>query len=165
MAVTIIVGAAENGVIGANGDMPWRQRDDLRRFRRITTGHPVVMGRKTYETIGRPLPERTNIVVTRQQGYSAPGCLVAHDLASALELGAGATGGEDVYVMGGGVLYAEALSVADAIELTRIHAEPAGDTWFRFAAEDWTTTSVERHEADEHNQFPYSFVTLRRAQK
>ncbi len=127
MVISIIAAMAENRVIGRAGGLPWRIPEDLRHFREVTMGHPIIMGRKTFEQIGRPLPGRMNIVLTRQPGYQAPGCRVCHSLADALAACAGA---DEVFICGGGELYRQTISVADRIYLTVVEGEWAGDTLF-----------------------------------
>jgi dihydrofolate reductase len=160
MRVSLIVAAADNGVIGDANALPWRLPDDLKRFRRLTTGHPVIMGRRSYESIGRPLPERTNIVVTRRDAYAAPGCLVAHTLDAAFRLGAAAA---EVFVIGGAELYAQSLMRADRIYLTEVHAHVDGDTFFpALDRTHWRETEREYHAADARHAHAFSFVTLER---
>jgi dihydrofolate reductase len=162
MQMTLIVAASENGVIGRDGDLPWRLPADLAHFKQVTMGKPVVMGRKTWESIGRPLPGRTNIVLSRQPGYEAKGCRVVGSLGEAILIGS-AEGAEELMVIGGEALYAETLPVADRILLTRVHAVLDGDTHFPALDQDaWTVTAVERHEADERNDYAYSFLELTR---
>jgi dihydrofolate reductase len=132
MSVSLIAAVGSNGVIGNGKDLAWRDSADLQRFKRLTMGHVLVMGRKTYDSIGRPLPGRTTIVVTRQPDWSAPGVLVAHSLDEALKLAEG----NEVYVAGGGEIYALALPLADRLELTEIEAAPDGDV--HFPEVDWT---------------------------
>lgn len=127
MTVTIIAAMAANRVIGKDGAMPWHLADDLARFRAITMGHPVIMGRKTFESLGRPLPGRQNIVLTRRKGYAPEGVTVARTLDEALEL-AGAA--REVFICGGGEVYREALPLAARILLTVIHCDYDGDTVF-----------------------------------
>jgi dihydrofolate reductase len=161
MRVSLIAAVAENGVIGRNNDLPWRLPADLRRFRRLTLGHPVLLGRRNYESIGRPLPGRTNIVLTRRAGYAAPGCTVVHSLDEAL---AAAAGADEVFVAGGAEIYAQALERAQRFYLTRVHAEVPGDT--RFPEVDWSRwreTARERHEPDAEHAYAYSFITLERS--
>lgn len=151
---------AENRVIGVNNTLPWRLPADLRHFRQLTTGHHVIMGRRNYESIGRPLPERINIVVTRNRDYRAPGCAVRHSLEEALR-----DAGDDpeVFVIGGAEIYRQALDKADRIYLTLVHATVHGDTFFpEFDPGDWNETSRTRHEADEKNPHACSFVTYDR---
>jgi dihydrofolate reductase len=127
MRITLIAAVAENGVIGAAGRMPWHLPADLARFRAITTGHPVIMGRRTYESIGRPLPGRTTIVLSRTPGYGAPGCIVVPSAAEAL---AAAGGAAEVFIAGGAQVYRQFLPLAQRIHLTLVHAAPPGDTLF-----------------------------------
>lgn len=126
MTITLIAAVARNGVIGRDNDLVWRDRDDLRRFKELTVGHVLVMGRRTYDSIGRPLPGRETIVVTRQPDWSAEGVRTAHSLDEALAL----AGPRNVYVAGGGEIYRLALPLADRLELTEIDQDLAGDTHF-----------------------------------
>jgi len=135
--ITIIIARARNGTIGRDNALPWHLPEDLRHFRQTTTGHPIVMGRRTYEAIGRPLPQRRNIVVTRDPGWARPGVETAGSLPAALDLCAGEP---EVFVIGGAQLYAEAIDVADRLILTQIDADFEGDVflpapspqqWFR----------------------------------
>jgi dihydrofolate reductase len=140
--VVLVAAVAANGVIGVEGRLPWHLPEDLAHFRRVTTGHTVVMGRRTFESIGRPLPRRTNVVVTRQPGWHADGVLVAAGLDEALALADGHDG--DVMVIGGGQVYAAAFPVADAQVLTEVHASPEGDAYYpAFDRDDWLETSRE----------------------
>lgn len=125
--VYLVAAVAANGVIGADGRLPWRLPEDLRHFKSLTLGHPVIMGRRTWESLGRALPGRENIVVTRAPGYAAPGASVAASLDAALALCAGEP---TVFVIGGGELYAEALAVADGLVLTEIQRDYPGDARF-----------------------------------
>lgn len=135
MPVTIVAAVARNGVIGADGDIPWRLPADFAHFKALTMGGVLIMGRRTYESIGAPLPGRTTIVLTRDPAWSASGVLVGHDLAGGLALARGApvcseTGVRDVFVAGGAQVYSEALPIADIMVLSEIDAEPLGDTRF-----------------------------------
>lgn len=160
MRLSLIVAMAENRVIGKDNTLPWRLPADLRRFRRLTTGHPVIMGRRSYESIGRPLPERTNIVVTRRPGYRAGGCLIAHTLEDAFAL---ARDAHETFVIGGADLYSQTLERADRIYLTLVHAHVPGDTFFpMFDMRAWRETGRDVHLADENHTYGYSFVTLER---
>lgn len=138
MRVYLVAAVAANGVIGANGKLPWHLPEDLQHFKALTLGHPVIMGRKTWESLGKPLPGRENVVVTRAPGYDAPGASVASSLESALALCAG----EPVaFVIGGGELYADALPLAQGLVLTEIQREFAGDARFpAFDREVWHET-------------------------
>ena len=144
--VVLVAAVADNGVIGADGDIPWHLPEDLAHFKRVTLGKVVVMGRRTYESIGRPLPRRTNVVVTRTPGWSADGVLVVRSWPEAKAL-AEEHESDEVVVMGGAALYAEALLEADRQVLTLVHAEPAGDTSYpEFDRDDWVETRRERFE-------------------
>jgi dihydrofolate reductase len=157
-ALALIAAVARNGVIGGGNALPWRLPADLRHFRTLTTGHTVIMGRKTWESIGRALPDRQNIVVTRQRGYAADGALVKASLDAALQAAALP---EPVYCIGGGELYALALPRAATLHLTEIDREFEGDT--RFPAFDraaWREAARDEHRAPEG--FGYAFVTYER---
>lgn len=128
MVISLIAAMASNRVIGNRGYTPWRIPGDLRRFRNITIGHTLIMGRKTYESIGHSLPRRTNIILTRQTDYNAPGCIIARDLRSAIEICP--KDENEVFICGGGQLYKEALPIADRIYLSTVHREIPGDVYF-----------------------------------
>jgi dihydrofolate reductase len=157
--ISLIVAASENGVIGRDGDLPWRQSDDLRRFKAVTMGKPIVMGRKTWESIGRPLPGRQNIVVTRQPGLEIAGVDVVASPASAVDVAAGAN---EIMIIGGSEIYALFLPLADRVYLTRVHADVAGDARFPALGEDWQLVSDERHAADDNNDHDMSFRVYER---
>lgn len=163
MELILIVAAAENDVIGRDGDLPWHLPSDLAYFKRATMGKPIIMGRKTHESIGRPLPGRANIVVTRQADYEADGCVVAHSLEEALQ-SAATHGAAEAVVIGGAELYAQALPRADRILMTRVHAPIEGDVRFPPLEPDvWRVVGVEHHDADERHAYPFSFMELVRA--
>src|SRR5262245_2097342 len=130
MSLVLIAAVARNGVIGRDNDLVWRDRYDLQRFKQLTLGQVLVMGRRTYESIGRPLPGRTTIVITRRSGWTAPGVMVAHSFDEALKVAEDVSPGQDVYVAGGGEIYRVALPLADRLELTEIDADLDGDTHF-----------------------------------
>ncbi|WP_353721690.1 dihydrofolate reductase [Dyadobacter sp. 676] len=129
MNISIIVAAAENGAIGKDNQLLWRLPDDLKRFKRLTLGHPMIMGRKTFESIGKPLPGRTSIVVTRNADFAFEGVIVANSLEEALRV-AGEIDGEEVSIVGGGDIYNQSQAVATHIYLTLVHTEMDGDTFF-----------------------------------
>ena len=164
--IAFVVAAAENGIIGRNGKLPWRLPSDLRGFRQLTLGKPVVMGRKTYDSIGKPLDGRENIVVTRQEGFSRPGVHVASSVEQALALGqelAEGRGVDEVMVIGGEEIFRLTLTQADRIYLTLVHAAPAGDT--RFATPDplvWRQTAREPMPQGAGDQFTAEFIVLDR---
>jgi len=160
MRVSLIAALAANGVIGRENRLPWRLSADLQRFKRLTMGKPVVMGRKTWESIGKPLPGRSNIVVTRDRGFSAEGCIVVHAIEQALDAAGDC---DEVMVMGGADLYRQMLPRADRLYLTRVKADVEGDTRFPpFETKEWVEVQRESHCADEKNQYDYDFVVLDR---
>jgi dihydrofolate reductase len=169
MEIVLIVAVAENGVIGASGAMPWRLKSDMARFKALTTGRPVVMGRKTFVSIGRPLPGRTNIVVTRDLGFRADGIVVTNSFADARAIATGdalrrfAT---EIAVIGGAEIFAQWMDGADRLEITEVHARPDGDT--RFPAVDptaWEEVARVRNPAGPHDSADFSYVTFRRRGK
>lgn len=162
MRVSLVVAMAENRVIGRDNALPWHLPADLRFFKNLTLGKPIIMGRKTYESIGRPLPGRQNIVLTRDDNFKAPGCDICSSLEQAM-LAAGDAG--EVMIIGGAALYDAVLDTADRIYLTEVHSDIQGDTWFpELDPSHWTEISRERHFADERNSMDYSFVTLDRVE-
>lgn len=149
MTIALIAAIADNGIIGAAGKIPWHIRDDLQRFKRLTTGHPIIMGRKTFESLGRPLPNRRNIILTRH-----PGPNHFPSLDAALQTCAG---NETVFIIGGAQVYRQALPLADVLHLTHVHQSPAGDTSFpEYDRSLW-------REVHRENYPGYSFVDYRRA--
>jgi dihydrofolate reductase len=162
MRITLIAALDEDGVIGRGGDLPWRLPADLARFKRLTMGKPVVVGRRTYDSIGKPLPGRTLIVVTRQAGFAAPGCSVVSDVDAALRVAA-ASGADEVMVAGGGELYRQLLPRADRLLLTRVHARVDGDVRFPdIDAAAWREVERVERPADARNPFALSLVTMQR---
>jgi dihydrofolate reductase len=138
--LALVVAVSDNGVIGSGGGIPWHLPEDLKHFKRVTMGHAILMGRKTHESIGRPLPGRRNIVVSRNPHFVAPGCEVAPDLSTALDL-ARAGGDSEPRVIGGGELYRLALPLATRVHLSRVHMEVSGDTTFPELSVGWRTVS------------------------
>ena len=162
MITSLIVAAAENDVIGRQNDLPWRLSADLRRFKELTMGHAIVMGRKTYESIGRPLPGRRMIVVTRQPGYAAEGAEVAGDMQAAVDLAA-QQGETELFIIGGAEIFAHFLPMADRLYWTHVHANVDGDVTFpAFDRGAWQLVESVRHEADAKNEHPYSFELYER---
>lgn len=160
MIRSLVVAMARNRVIGRDNALPWRLPEELAHFKRVTMGHPIVMGRRTWESIGRPLPGRQNIVVTRTPGYAAPGCTVVESLEAAWQA-AGNAG--EVCVIGGTTLFEETLPMADRIHLTEVEAEVAGDTWFpQFDRSQWSEREVARHPADARHAYPFRILQLDR---
>lgn len=160
--LTLVVAAAENGVIGRDGDLPWRLPADLARFKRLTMGHPLIMGRKTYESIGRPLPGRLSIALTRQPDWHAgnESVLTAREVEEAIALAGGAPGvsTEEAFVIGGGEIYRLTLPLADRVQLTRVHASIDGDTTFPdLAPAQWRLVESDEHPADSRNEHACTF--------
>ncbi len=158
--ISLVVAAGENGAIGKDGTMPWHLPADLAHFKRITMGKPIVMGRRTFEAIGRALPGRRNIVVSRRRAFSVSGAETATSLEAALALAGDAP---EVMVIGGGELYRAALPLAHRIYLTRVHATPGGDAFFpELSGAEWRETAREEYAADEANRHALSFLVLER---
>ena len=158
--ISIIVAASTNDVIGVRGELPWKISDDLKRFKALTLGNPIVMGRRTFESIGRPLPGRQNIVITRQADYDAQGCDVAGSPADALRLAGSA---DEIFIIGGSEIYSLFLPKASRLYLTRVHTEIDGDAFLPDIREqDWQLTQTEAHEANDVNQFAFEFRTYAR---
>lgn len=156
--ISLIVAASTNNVIGAKGNLPWRLSADLKRFKALTMGKPIVMGRKTYESIGRPLPGRQNIVVTRNPGFVAEGCDVVSSMDAAIEVAGDA---EEIMVIGGSHIYEAFLPRADRIYLTRVQAELEGDAYLPAIDNDkWHEVSAELHAADDSNDHDVVFSIL-----
>ena len=163
MEIVLIVAAADNGVIGADGAIPWRLKTDLQRFKALTSGKPVVMGRKTFLSLRRPLPGRTNIVMTRDASFRGPGAVVTTSLAQALDVAKGDALRRfvtEVAVIGGAEIYAQSIAQADRLEITEVHATPAGDT--RFGPIDntvWQEVARRENPAGPDDSAAFSFVT------
>ncbi len=163
MATVLIAAMALNRVIGRDGDLPWHQPADLKHFQKLTLHHPVIMGRKTFESFEGTLPGRLNIVVTRDPGYRAPGAEVVGSLEDAVKSASRKQPDSDIYIAGGGQIYTQALTLAHRIELTVIHSTPNGDATFpKLPAGDFTVVSSRYAEADEKNPVPMTFLTLER---
>jgi dihydrofolate reductase len=165
--LALIVAAAENDVIGRDNQLPWHLPKDLAYFKRVTMGKPIVMGRKTFESIGRPLPGRTNLVISRNPDWQAEGVRTLPTIESAFALAreiALIDGAEELMVIGGAEIYAAALPLADRIYLTRVHAEVAGDAHLpAINWSQWREQSRERHSAGDGNPYDYSFVVYERS--
>ncbi len=167
MRISLIVAASENNVIGNNNAIPWHLPDDLKYFRTTTEGHPVIMGRKNYDSIlkalGKPLPNRRNIIVTRDQTYSAPGCEVASSLDEAIMFARKDNDREKIFIIGGGEIYAQAMELSNEILMTRVHATIDGDVYFPAIDETvWEETKRTEHPADGKHAYAFSFVTYER---
>jgi dihydrofolate reductase len=160
MILSLIAAMDRNRLIGRDNALPWRLPADLQHFKRVTMGKPVLMGRRTYESIGKPLPGRENIVVTRNADFMAPGCKVVYSIEEALEY---ASQYDEVMVIGGADFYDQLLPRADRLYLTLIDEVFEGDAWFPpWEESKWQETSSEAHQSDERNPYPYRFVLLER---
>ena len=158
--ISIIVAVAKNGVIGDKNSLLWHLREDMIHFRTTTSGHPVVMGRKTYDSIGRPLPKRTNVVITRDTNLTIEGCTVVHSLDEAVAM---FDKSEEVFIIGGAQIYKQALPIADRIYLTVIDKEYEGDTSFpEIDYSAWNEISREEYPRGEEFEHPFAFITLER---
>ncbi len=162
-SVSIIVAAADNGVIGRDGRMPWRLPSDLKTFRRLTMGKPVIMGRKTFQSIGKALDGRLNIVVSRDEAFEAPGATVVRSLAAAIECARSQAPSAEIMVVGGAEIYRAALPLATRIYLTRVHAQPEGDAVFSVpAGKGWVVVSSQPMAQGEKDEFACTLVILER---
>ncbi len=165
MIISLIAALSKNRVIGKNNDLPWHLPDDMKYFMQTTKGHPVIMGRKNYDSIPekfRPLPYRTNIVVTRQKSFSAPGCAVVNSIEAGLEI-AESTHEKEVFIIGGSEIYDQGFPLATRLYLTEIHATLEGDTYFpEFNKNQWKEVSRTHHLSDERHKFPFDFVVFER---
>ena len=166
MQISIIAAMAKNRVIGKGNKIPWKLSSDLKRFKNLTMGHPVIMGRKTYESIreslGHPLLGRLNIVVTHQKDYEAEGCEIVHSLKDAFRA-AGAANRDEAFVIGGAEIYKQALPLADKMYLTIVKAEIDGDAYFpAFNSDEWEAVNQEEIKADQNNQYPHLFKVFQR---
>ena len=157
--IASVFAMSENRVIGQDNQLPWHMPADLKFFKNLTTGHPIIMGRKTFESIGKPLPHRTSIIITRQAGYTMPGCIVVHDVPTAIQEAQKIN--PDVFVIGGADILQQALPYIDTMFLTLIHENFVGDTFYpEIDTAQWHEVSRQDFEADEKNKYPYSFRKL-----
>lgn len=155
--IIIIAAAAENNTLGKNNEMVWHLPNDFQRFKSLTSGHHIIMGRKTFESLVKPLPNRTHVIITRQKEYHAEGCIVVDSIEKALEI---CPKDEDSYIIGGGEIYALGLPYTDKLEITRVHHNFEGDAHFPKINEDeWEMTVSEFNEKDEKHRYDYSYQT------
>lgn len=162
MKISSIVAASENNAIGKDNDLMWNLPDDMKFFKQKTTGHPIIMGRKTYDSMGKPLPRRVNIVLTRNNDFTAEGVEVFHDIEPAIEF-AKKLDQDEIFIIGGAKIYELAMPYIDRIYLTRVHGNFEGEVYFpELKAENWETISKEYHPADERHDFSFTFYTLER---
>ncbi len=156
MKISLIVAAAENNVIGKDNDLPWRLPDDMKFFVRTTKGHHILTGRKNLESFGKLLPNRTNIVLTRDKSYQFEGAEIFYELKDAIQF-AKENGEEELMIIGGGEIYKQSLPIADCVYLTRVHTKIEGDTLFPKLGPEWKEVSSEYHPKDEKHQFDFTF--------
>lgn len=160
--ISAIAAMSENRVIGDDNQLPWHLPADLKHFKAITSGHPILMGRKTFESIGRPLPNRTNIIITRNHAFQAPGCVVIQSIDEAVEK-AKEIGSDEIFIIGGAEVYKQLLPRIEKIYLTIVHDEFEGDAFFpELNSSEWVETERVKHDEDEDNEFGYSFVVMER---
>lgn len=160
MRVAAICAMSENRVIGKDNKLPWHLPADIQHFKKMTTGYPILLGRKTYESIGRALPNRCNVVITRDAGFIAPGCVVVNSIETALSA---VSYSEEVFIIGGAVLYQQMMPHIHRLYLTIIHHHFDGDTFFpELNMEEWREVERADHEADAENKYSYSFIILDR---
>ncbi|EKF55841.1 dihydrofolate reductase [Galbibacter marinus] len=156
--ITIIAAAAENNALGKDNDLVWHLPDDFKRFKELTSGHHIIMGRKTFESLPKALPNRTHIIITRKEDYKAVGnCIVAHSLETALKA---SVSDPQPFIIGGGEIYKQAMDIADKIELTRVHATVEADTFFpEIDPQEWELTAQEHHLKDDRHKYSFSYLT------
>lgn len=160
MTISIIVALSENNVVGVNNQLPWKLSADLKRVRGLTMGHHIIMGRKTYESIGRPLPGRVNVVITRNTDFKADGCIIVGSLSEALKI---SKSDPEVFIFGGGEIFRDALPQVSKIYMTKVHHSLEGDTHFpTLNPQEWRELERTEFKADEKNEYDYSFLTLER---
>ena len=157
--ISIIVAASENMVIGKKGWLPWYIPEDLKRFKNITTGHPIIMGRKTHQSIGRPLPNRTNIIITRDATYKAEGCIVVNSVEQALQQAQGNPGAQEIFIIGGGEIYQQVMNKVERIYLTLIKGDLDGDVYFPDYSGFNKVIEEENHQSGDYS---YKYMTLER---
>ena len=167
LIIALVVARGENGAIGVGGDLPWRLSTDLKQFRKVTLGKPVIMGRRTFMSLPRALDGRVNIVLTRNAAFVAPGAVMAYNLEEALDVArkeAAKAGVDEIMVIGGDDVFRAVMPMAKRVYLTEVHATPDADTWFKdFNLKDWRELSRERHEPGPKDEYPFCFVVLERA--
>lgn len=160
--ISFIVAVSDNDVIGRDSKLPWRQSTDLKRFKALTTGHHLLLGKKTYDGMDMELPNRTIVVITRDKSFKRDGVLVANSIEDAIDL---ASLDSEIFIGGGGQIFEQSIHIADRMYITRVHAEIEGDAYFPEFDDvtEWQLVDAEHHEADAKNQYPYSFLTYERA--
>ncbi|MCR9063549.1 MAG: dihydrofolate reductase [Cytophagales bacterium] len=163
MNISLIIAIAQNNVIGKDNSLIWRLSEDLKNFKKLTSGHSIIMGRKTYDSIGRPLPKRNNIVITRNETLKIKGCEVVNSLEQAFELASRLEGSEEIFVIGGANIYEQAMRYVDKVYLTKVYAEPKGDAFFDLAQfDEWEVLEKQSFGKSEVNEFDFDVLTLGR---
>jgi dihydrofolate reductase len=158
--ITLIAAIAENDALGKNNDLIWHLPNDFKRFKAVTSGHHIIMGRKTFESFPKPLPNRTHVIITRNEAYHPEGCIVVNSMEKALEI---CPKEAPIYIIGGGEIYALAMPFADKLDVTRVHHEFEADTFFpKIDRTKWELVNTEKHSKDEKHQYDYSFETYTR---
>ncbi|MCT4614434.1 MAG: dihydrofolate reductase [Marinifilaceae bacterium] len=156
MSISIIVAKSLNNIIGANNDLIWRLSADLKRFKALTTGNTIIMGRKTFESIGRALPNRDNIIITRNTDLQIEGCKTANSIEEAISI---SNPEKEIFIIGGGEIYKQSINIANKLHLTIVHENFEGDTYFpEINLDEWDEISAEKHLKDEKNEYDYSFI-------
>lgn len=157
--ITIIAAAGENNSLGKDNDLVWHLPDDFKRFKELTSGNYILMGRKTFETFPKPLPNRNHLIITRQDNYSVPeNCFVFDTIQSAIDF----TDNQDIWIIGGGEIYKQSMEIADRIELTRVHSDFEADTFFPEIGEEWELVSEEYHSVDDRHKYDFTYLTYDR---
>jgi dihydrofolate reductase len=157
--ITIIAAAGENNSLGKDNDLVWHLPDDFKRFKELTSGNYILMGRKTFETFPKPLPNRNHLIITRQDNYSVPeNCFVFDTIQSAIDF----TDNQDIWIIGGGEIYKQSMEIADRIELTRVHSDFEADTFFPEIGEEWELVSEEYHPVDDRHKYDFTYLTYDR---
>ena len=158
--ITIIAAAGENNSLGKDNDLVWHLPDDFKRFKELTSGNHILMGRKTFETFPKPLPNRKHLIITRQEEYSVPeNCFVFDSIQSAFDK---VLSDNDIWIIGGGEIYKQSMGIADRIELTRVHSDFEADTFFPEIGEEWELVSEEYHPSDERHKYDFTYLTYDR---
>jgi len=158
--ITIIAAAGENNSLGKDNDLVWHLPDDFKRFKELTSGNHILMGRKTFETFPKPLPNRKHLIITRQEEYSVPeNCFVFDSIQSAFDK---VLSDNDIWIIGGGEIYKQSMGIADRIELTRVHSDFEADTFFPEIGEEWELVSEEYHTSDERHKYDFTYLTYDR---
>ena len=162
MLISIIVAVSENGIIGIKGGLPWHLSEDLKNFKKLTSGHAIIMGRKTYESIGKPLPNRKNIIISRNKAFKADGCFIFDSVSEAIKH-AGETAEDESFIIGGGEVYRQSLELADKVYLTKVKVSLEGDTFFpELEKNSWKILSVQSFKKDNKNEYDFDIIEYQR---